>query len=243
MRAVRLLEYALTKKPETVLDVGSGNGDHALAFLGQGAKVTGIDVRDSRITNANYEYIQSPYEKINLEDRRFDMVWCSHTLEHVPNAQHFLIWMRRWLKEDGWLAIAVPTSRQNRLHIGHLSLWTPAHLVYNLVCAGWDCKHAQWYTEYLTIGLIVQKGPDIDLSWRTSLPAEIFGLNQFTPISVHHEDGAWWGNRWPEEFEASRIQDPPTVTIGTARTTLPPQVQLAYGPNPSLRKKNGTQIT
>ena len=237
MRAVRLLEFAMSKKPATVLDVGGGqHGSHAIAFLGQGAKVTGIDVRSQRrpLEHPNYEQILSPYEKVDLGDRRFDMVWCSHVLEHVPNAQHFLIFLRHWLKDDGWLAIAVPTSRQNRLHIGHLSLWTPAHLVYNMICAGWDCKDAQWYTEYMTIGLIVQKKPDIDLSWRTSLPGEMTGLNNFTPRYIHHEDGAWWGNRWPEPFEANRIVDPPTVTLGY-QTSLEPEVRLPFGPNPAFR--------
>jgi SAM-dependent methyltransferase len=245
MRAVRLLEYALTKEPQTVLDVGGGQGSHAISFLAHGCRVTGLDVREPKrpLQHPLYEQILSPYEKADLGDRKFDMVWCSHTLEHVPNVQHFLIFLRHYLKEDGYLAIAVPTSRQNRIHIGHLSLWTPAHLIYNLICAGWDCKKSEWYTEYLSIGLIVQKTAEIDLSWRTSLPSEIFDLNRYTPKSMHHEDGAWWGNNWPEPFESNRIQDPPFVTIGHAKTSMEPEIKLAFGPNPALRKRNGTQIT
>lgn len=33
-----------------------------------------------------------------------------------------------------------------------------------------------------------------------------------------------------------RVMDPPLVTSGVIRSNLPPQVQLAYGPNPELRK-------
>ena len=68
------------------------------------------------------------------------------------------------------------------------------------------------------------------------MPNEAFGLNQFTPRSVHHESGAWWGNNWLDEFEANRAPDPPSVTIGNQVSDLKPEIQLAYGPNPNLRK-------
>jgi SAM-dependent methyltransferase len=237
VRAVRLLEHALTKKPETVLDVGTGGGKHAFTFLAHGCSVTGLDVTPPQITHKNYEHIERPYELSNLGDRQFDMIWCSHVLEHIPNIQHFLLFLRHHLKPGGWLFIAVPSSRQNRFHIGHCTLWTPAHLVYNLICAGWDCRQANWYTEYLSIALCVERVDDIDMSGRTALPNECFWLNQYTPIKVYHEDGAWWGNCWHESFEPSRAPDPPFVTIGyEGRGSLLPEVQLAYGPNPKLRE-------
>lgn len=241
MRAVRLLEYAIEQKPETVLDVGTGKGMHAFSFLANGSEVTGLDVVPGRIDHPNYKHVESAYELVKFDDQ-FDMVWCSHVLEHIPNVQHFLIWLREHLKPGGYLAIAVPASRQNRLHIGHLSLWTPAHLIYNLICAGWDCREALWYTEYLSIGLIVQKTEDLDMEGRTGMPSEGFWLNQYTPKKVYHEDGAWWGNNWHEET-FPRVPDPPFVTLGFERSNLPPEVQLAFGPNPALRKPHGTQTT
>ena len=50
--------------------------------------------------------------------------------------------------------------------------------------------------------------------------------------------GAWWGNNWHEETE-DRVADPPGVTAGFGVTNLPPEVQLAFGPNPNLRKPPG----
>lgn len=238
MRARHLLEQAISLKPETVLDIGVGKGDHATAFISTGSTlVVGVDVMDSPIDHPSYKHYQNSYEELELEEgQEFDLVWTSHTLEHIPNAQHFLSHLYKWLKPDSWLCIAVPTDLQQRLHIGHLSLWTPAHLAYNLVCAGWDCKEAIWYTDYLTIGFMVQKKEVIDLSWRTSLPNEINKLQEFMPIPIRHNDGAWWGNNWPKEIESQRVSDPPLVTIGVERTNLPPKVQLTYGPNPNLRK-------
>ncbi len=241
MRATSLLEEALTVKAETVLDVGIGRGSHARAFIGNKSRVTGIDPRPGNpelLEHKYYTHIEDAYEKVSFEeDEKFDLVWCSHTLEHIPNVQHFLITLQGWLKPNGWLFIAVPNDRQSRLHIGHLTLWTPAHLAYNLVCAGWDCKDAIWYTDYLTIGMSVQNTGVIDLSWRTSLPSEGKHLNDFLPKPMRHNDGAWWGNYWPVDVPYERAVDPPLVTVGVEKTNLPPQTQLAYGPNPALREK------
>lgn len=256
MRAVRLLEYALTKEPETVLDVGVRMGRHMIPFLGRGAKVVGLDVTPAPFEHPNYTHAQGPYEHANLTQpggyneeiddfemvpAEFDLVWCSHTLEHVPNVQHCLVQLRKWTKPGGWLMLALPNARQNRFHVGHLTLWTPAHAIYNLICAGWDCKEALWYTDYQSIGIALQKTDDIDLSWRTSIPSEVVDLNKYTPIIMHNEDGAWWSNNWPEEFETERMVDPPGVTIGLEKSNLPPQVKLSYGPNPKLRKPSGKQ--
>ena len=95
-----------------------------------------------------------------------------------------------------------------------------------------------WYTEYCTIGLIVQKKPEIDLKWRTGMPNEVKDLNQYTPFRINHEDSAWWPNNWYEET-IPVAPDPPSVTADYQRTNLPPEVQLAYGPNPALRKEPG----
>ena len=148
MRANSLFKESLKVGAKRILDVGVGKGDHAIGFISNGTKeVVGIDPLHSTPKHECYQHIQDPYEEVVFaEDELFDLVWCSHTLEHIPNVQHFLIKLHEWLKPGGWLCIGVPTDRQARLHVGHLTLWTPALLAYNLVCAGWDCKEAIWYT-------------------------------------------------------------------------------------------------
>ena len=239
MKAVRLLEHAIGKNPETVLDIGVGKGFHAYSFLAHGIRVTGLDVNEhpTSFQHPLYDHVQRSIELVEL-DRQFDMLWCCHTLEHIPNVQHALIKFRSWLKDDGYLAIAVPTDRQSRIHIGHLTLWTPAHLIYNLVCGGWDCTDALWYTEYRTIGLIVKKRPEIDYSGRTGTPQELMWFNQYTPTFIGHNCAAWLENNWPDPTE-QRVADPPFVTVGIERTNLPPNDELMWGPNPALRKPKG----
>ena len=240
MRAVSLLKHALSKEPKRVLDLGVGNGEHAKAFISYGADVVGIDVRERPHTHPKYTHIKSPIELLDQgeDEEKYDLIWCSHILEHMPNVQYILVKLAGWLKDDGWLYIAVPTDTQERVHIGHLTLWTPALLIYNLICAGWDCKEAEWYTSYRTIGLCVKKKRIEDMSWRTGSPDEIYDVNKYSPRVFHHEWGAWWENNWPEELPG-RCTDPPLVTINVLQTNLPPRVQMNFGPNPSFRREPG----
>jgi len=237
MHSYNLMLHAVAQKFERVLDLGVGMGEHAKAFIATGSQVTGVDVRESPHEHDLYRHVQHPIENMGFEenDKPYDMVWCSHTLEHMPNVQFALRQMDGFLKEGGWLYLAVPSGPQDRLHIGHLTLWTPALLMYNLICAGWDCSEAFWYTNNQTIGLCMKKKQIADMSWRTGLPGEVNDVNKYTPVHLRHEHGAWLANNWPWET-GKRVLDPPNVTIGAQDSNLPPQVQLAFGPNPELRK-------
>jgi len=235
MKAVRLLEYALTKEPYKVLDVGCGKGEHVKTFLGEGCKVAGLDVTEAPLEHEFYDHIKSTYENVDMGGRQFDMIWCCHTLEHIPNVQHFLITLWNWLADDGYLAITVPTDRQGRIHIGHATLWTPALLIYNLITAGWDCREAKWYTEYRSIGLIVQKTELVDNRGHTGMPDEVYWLNKYTPVVLQTGNAAWLQNNWHEDTE-QRIPDPPAITIGAVETDLPPLYPSSFGPNPKFRK-------
>lgn len=237
MSKTRLLEHALTQSPGTVLDLGVGSGWAAKAFIAYGASVAGIDVKDPPHEHERYTHTQMAVELIEPQEEfdRVDMIWCSHLLQLLPNVQAFLVQIEALLKDDGWLYIAVPSSPQNRFRVGHLTLWTPALLIYNLICAGYDCKDAQWFTSYDTIGLCVKKKRIEDMSWRTGTEEELVSLNEYAPAPLKNEHGAWWANKWPTETPG-RVIDPPLVTSGVIRTNLQPSAQLAFGPNPKLRE-------
>jgi len=241
MSRIELLHHALTKKPQTVLDLGVGDGSHTKAFIATGSSVVGVDVKDPPHKHERYTHSQMPVEFLEPADdaEPYDMVWCSHLLQLLPNVQAFLVQIDSFLKDDGWLYIAVPSNTQERFHIGQLTLWTPALLVYNLICAGWDCSKAEWFTSYDTIGLCVQKKRIEDMSWRTGTIEELPSLNDHSPVAMKHEHGAWWSNNWPVDLPG-RAMDPPMVTAGVIKTNLQPHTQLAYGPNPELRKEPGT---
>ncbi len=49
-------------------------------------------------------------ERIPHRDDSFDVVYCSHVLEHVPDDRRAMVEMRRVLKHDGWAMILVPVT-------------------------------------------------------------------------------------------------------------------------------------
>ncbi len=152
---------------ETVLDVGSGAGKHARALESVGKTVTKLDLGASPYFRKEEEAGRTVIGDANTVEfaERFDCVWASHVLEHQPNVQQFLQRLSAWAKEGGIIAITVPPLKFELVG-GHLTLWTPALLIYNLVMAGINCADAKLYFYGYNITAIVRntaipKRPDL----------------------------------------------------------------------------------
>ena len=104
-----------------VLDVacGEGYGSYAMAAFWNAAFVTGVDISEEAIENAqkvfshpNVEYISSPAENIDtlFEPESFDLVISLETIEHVKDPGQFLSAIRKVLKPDGIAIISCPND-------------------------------------------------------------------------------------------------------------------------------------
>ena len=134
----------------TVLDIGSGGGDHARLLRHLGKSVVTIDLhRDADI--------RADFMEADLGET-FDAVWCSHVLEHQRNVGAFLEKLRLCIAPGGVLAISVPTHPPDRMVAGHVTAWNPWLLCYNLVLAGFDCSQAR-YTTTVDLSLLVRSRP------------------------------------------------------------------------------------
>jgi len=143
-----ILELLSAYKFDTVLDIGSGEGEHKRLFQFFGKKVFSVDV----VKNADYV---GDFLEINI-DEKLDVVWCSHVLEHQRNVGVFLDKIFDVLKDDGILAITVPIHPRERLVSGHLTSWSVPLLCYNLIMSGFDCKDASVLSIF-ELSLIVKK--------------------------------------------------------------------------------------
>ena len=72
-------------------------------------------------------------EKIDYDDETFDVVYCSHVLEHVNDEQKSLNEMKRVLKKGGTLIIGMPTSNMAWVNFYTDFLFTTHHRVFNVV--------------------------------------------------------------------------------------------------------------
>ena len=139
-RSEYALQHALKLNPKNVLDVGSGGGYHALEFKKNGASVTCVDygtsiyasesnIHDLKIINVDFN--------IFIPTEQFQLVWASHILEHQRNVGSFINKLIECCDDNGNICITLPDPHRN-LWGGHLSIWSPGLLAYNIVLCGID---------------------------------------------------------------------------------------------------------
>jgi SAM-dependent methyltransferase len=98
------------KPGDRVLDFGCGAG-RFLRELGEGA--IGVEIAEAAVrrarenTGADVRLIE-PDGSIPVGHGEVDLVWCSETLEHIPDVAHALLEIRRVLKPGGRLLATVP---------------------------------------------------------------------------------------------------------------------------------------
>lgn len=143
---------------DTVLDVGGGAGEQAAVFEAFGKHVTSVDYGKSiyfEKRNAQRDVIVGDFNTLELP-RRYDLVWCSHVLEHQLDAHGFLKRLHAATKEGGVLAVTVPPAKSEIVG-GHVSLWNAGLLLYRLVLAGFDCRQARVCRYGYNISVLLEK--------------------------------------------------------------------------------------
>ena len=188
------LDYVLDQeKFDTVLDIGSGPGEHADAFEAAGKKVFRLDYGKSRAFTDSANVIIGDFITHEF-DRKFDLVWASHVLEHTIYTHEFLQKLFDVTSDSGFVAITVPPAKAEFVG-GHVTLWTPALLLYRLVLAGFDCSNAKVFVYGYNISVIVpakRNAVDLDsLAWDFN---DIERLKAWFPKDIHPKiDGARYG--------------------------------------------------
>ena len=160
---LQLSEHAMQKvlndfEFNSVLDIGSGGGEHANIFRNHNKIVTTIDYGKSIYFESNMDKKNTIIADFNTHNFEtvFDCIWCSHVLEHQPNPSLFLSKIHSLLPQNGVLAITVPPARNTVLG-GHLHNWNAGILLYNLVFAGFDCSLASVLKYGYNISVILNK--------------------------------------------------------------------------------------
>jgi ubiquinone/menaquinone biosynthesis C-methylase UbiE len=115
---------------ERVADVGCGGGFVA-GLLSKRHRVTACDMIVSEKTRRKHpdvNFVLENVERLSFADNEFDTVVCSHTLEHVQDAQTALDELRRVTKHR--LIVILPRQRPYRYTFDlHLRFFPYAHTV------------------------------------------------------------------------------------------------------------------
>ncbi|MFD2892212.1 class I SAM-dependent methyltransferase [Flavobacterium chuncheonense] len=94
-----------------VLDIGAGTGDFLVEAKNQGWNVTGIEPSSKAKEIAISKGVPFSDSLEILEDHSFDVITMWHVLEHVPDLDFQIQQLKRLLKPNGTLIIAVPNFK------------------------------------------------------------------------------------------------------------------------------------
>ena len=91
-----------------LLDIGAGTGDFLKQAKNEGWKVTGIEPSPDARKKASEKGI-ALFQNIDaVSTQKFDAITMWHVLEHVPDLQHQIEWLKNHLNKNGVLFVAVP---------------------------------------------------------------------------------------------------------------------------------------
>ena len=188
LKAVEKFNEVLPKN-SLVLDVGSGiNEKHSQLIRQAGHTVETVDFFDNNTYMGDYNLLE--IKKV------YDGVWCSHCLEHQLNVQSFLRKIHTNLKEDGWLSITVPPLK-HQIVSGHLSLWNPGLLLYNLIIAGFNCQDAKVKTYDYNISVVVKK-KSLELPQLTYNAGDLIKLYDYFPKQLERNKKGFFNGQIEE---------------------------------------------
>ncbi len=98
-------------KGKTILDIGCGTGELMNYFKKKGWDVRGVEPNHSARSFASKKYGIAVYDESGLnkfEESSFDVISMWHVLEHVPDLNGRMNQLKKLLKKDGLLVIALP---------------------------------------------------------------------------------------------------------------------------------------
>ena len=109
-----------------ILEIGGGSGWQSEKLKQLGHNIISIDLEKKSDYNLNISNIIF-YDgfTIPFQDKKFDMIYSSHVLEHISHVKDFQIEMHRVLKDDGICVHLMPTSQWK---IIGLLIWFP-HII------------------------------------------------------------------------------------------------------------------
>lgn len=130
-----------------LLDIGCGTGDFLKTAADKSWQVLGIEPNEQARTIANVKTNNSVFdvEKLDqLKDNSFDVITLWHVLEHLPNLGQQLSTLKRLLKPNGAIIIAVPNYKSYDAQ------------VYNSFWAAYDVPRHLWHFSKISISKLFQ---------------------------------------------------------------------------------------
>jgi len=128
-----------------LLDIGAGTGDFLLVAKDNGWKSVGIEPSEKARNSAKSKGVELKSNLSDFEDNSFDVITMWHVLEHVPNLEEQIKELKRLLKPNGSIIIAVPNFKS----------YDANH--YKEFWAAYDAPRHLWHFSKMAIKKLFQK--------------------------------------------------------------------------------------
>ena len=158
-----LIEFLVSERNDigtkfkTCLDIGSGEGVHTAILRHARLEVFQVD-KYSNTAEYKVDFIEHEF------NRKFDVIFCSHVIEHQRNVGLFLDKIFDLLSDDGILIISAPSEDHNLIE-GHLNSFNVPLFLQQMIHAGFDCKNGKFLST-VENSFIVSKAKDFELDER-----------------------------------------------------------------------------
>ncbi|MCD8443475.1 class I SAM-dependent methyltransferase [Tenacibaculum finnmarkense] len=96
---------------KTILDIGAGTGDFLKVCKENNWKVSGVEPSEKARSFASKKNIELQEDISNYKGKQFDVISLWHVLEHIPNLIEYTNQLKKLLKPNGVLIIAVPNYK------------------------------------------------------------------------------------------------------------------------------------
>ena len=131
-----------------LLDVGCGTGDFLVACKNNGWIINGVEpnLNAKKIISSKLQDEEKIYDNLfELSNEQFDVITLWHVLEHVLNLQDYISELKKLLKPNGVLIVAVPNYKSYDANY------------YNEFWAAFDVPRHLWHFSKKAIELLFYK--------------------------------------------------------------------------------------
>lgn len=95
----------------SLLDIGAGTGDFLATAKANGWQITGLEPSEKAKNIAISKGVSFENDIKSIENQSFDVITMWHVLEHVPDIEQQIKELKRLLKPNGTIIIAVPNFK------------------------------------------------------------------------------------------------------------------------------------